>query len=538
MPGPTLRLVCVNDVYSLEHLPRLKSLVREAATVAPADRLLTTLAGDFVAPSLLSSLDRGAGMIDCLNAIPITHTCFGNHEQDVPAEALSKRVREFRGTWLNTNVPGYEPSLPASEVVVVQGAATRAVRVGLVGVVTEDPSLYRPGAFGGLPMLPANDAVLGTARTLADVSGCACVIALTHQSLARDRALALQQGDPPVPLVVAGHEHEPYIEQVGSAWVIKAGADAAYAAVVDLAWPEVAPVGEPDLPTVAVRLVPVADYPEDASLRALVDQHMQPVKALNAATFLTLAEGQTLSSLGTRVRQTSVGTLIASCVRDALGADVCLINGGGIRANREYSKAFTYGDLESELPFANEVVVAAVPGRVLREAVAASRSKAPRPAPGFLQVDDGVTVDASDTVTAIGGKALDDARDYRVATVRVLFDGMDHIEPLRLFAEQHPERIPARDSGRELKMIVVDAFSMSLWRQLGRFEGVDANQDKAVSKSELREALAETTGSVPSPLLVDGILRALDDDGDGSISRAEADDPPRPDEPTRVPSAR
>ena len=75
MPGPTLRLVCVNDVYSLEHLPRLKSLVREMATVTPADRLITTLAGDFVAPSLLSSLDHGAGMIDCLNAVPITHAC-------------------------------------------------------------------------------------------------------------------------------------------------------------------------------------------------------------------------------------------------------------------------------------------------------------------------------------------------------------------------------------------------------------------------------------------------------------------------------
>ncbi len=526
MPGPTLRLVCVNDVYSLEHLPRLKSLVREMATVTPADRLITTLAGDFVAPSLLSSLDHGAGMIDCLNAVPITHACFGNHEQDVPPAALSQRVREFHGTWLNTNVPGFEPALPASDVLVVQGAGTRAVRVGLVGVVTEDPTLYRPGVFGGLPILPANDAALGAARALVEASGCACVIALTHQSLARDRALALQQGDPPVPLIAAGHEHEPYVEQVGTAWVIKAGTDAAYAAVVDLVWPEVAPVGAPDLPTVTVRLEPVADYLEDPDLRALVDRHMLPVKALNAATFLTLSDGQTLSSVGTRVRQTSVGSLIASCVRDALGADACLINGGGIRANREYTEAFTYGDLESELPFANEVVVAAVPGRVLREAVAASRSKAPRPAPGFLQVDDGVLVDASDTVTAVGGDALDDEREYRVATVRVLFDGMDHIEPLRLFAEQHPERIPPRDSGRELKMIVVDAFSLSLWRQLGHFDAVDADRDATVSPAELHDAIAASTGEAPSALLVDGILRALDDDGDGAISRAEADDPP------------
>lgn len=532
MPGPTLRLVCVNDVYSLENLPRLKTLVHEQATVAPADAFITTLAGDFVAPSLLSSLDHGAGMIDCLNAIPITHVCLGNHEQDVSPESLSARVREFRGTWLNTNVPGFEPSLPATQVLVVKGPSTRAVKVGLVGVVTEDPSLYRPGVFGGLPLVPANEAVLSTARSLVDQQGCSCVIALTHQSLARDRALALLQGDPPVPLIVGGHEHEPYVEQVGSAWVIKAGTDAVYAAVVDLAWPEAPPAaGEPDLPTVTVRLEPTADDPEDPSLRALVDRHMQPVKALNAAVFLTLAEGESLSSVGTRFRQTSVGSLIASCVRDALSADACVINGGGIRGNREYRDAFTYGDLETELPFPNEVVVAKVPGRVLREAIAASREKAPRPTPGFLQVDDRVVVGEGDQVTSVAGAPLDDARDYCVATVRVLFDGMDHIEPLRRFAAEHPDRIPARDSGRELKMIVVDAFSLSLWRQLGRFEVVDADRDAKVTGPELQGAIAATTGEAASPLLVEGILRALDADGDGAITRDEAAG-------TDVPSAR
>ena len=70
--GPTLRLVCVNDVYSLENLPRLRTLVQRASDVDPPDVLLTSLAGDFVAPSMLSSLDAGRGMVDCLNAIPIT----------------------------------------------------------------------------------------------------------------------------------------------------------------------------------------------------------------------------------------------------------------------------------------------------------------------------------------------------------------------------------------------------------------------------------------------------------------------------------
>jgi 2',3'-cyclic-nucleotide 2'-phosphodiesterase (5'-nucleotidase family) len=60
--------------------------------------------------------------------------------------------------------------------------------------------------------------------------------------------------------------------------------------------------------------------------------------------------------------------MFASGVRAALGVDACMINGGGIRGDRDYEGVFTYGDLEAELPFANEVVVASMPGRVVRDA--------------------------------------------------------------------------------------------------------------------------------------------------------------------------
>ncbi len=524
MRGPTLRLVCVNDVYQLDNLPRLRTLVQHHRESDPADAFLTTLAGDFVAPSLLSSLDRGLGMVECLNAIPITHVCFGNHEQDVPPEALAARVRQFRGTWLNTNVPGYEPALPAAQVVEVKGEGTRAVRVGLVGVVTEDATLYRPGPFGGSAILPANAAALDAGRGLVRDHGCACVVALTHQSLERDQALALAQGDPPVPLVVGGHEHVAHVEQLGSAWIVKAGTEAQYAAVVDLAWPaDAPPAGVADVPSITVRLEPVRDYADDPALRALVDACERPVKALQAATLLRLAPGQSLSSAGSRARQTSLGALFASRVRDVLSADACVINGGGIRAGRDYERAFTYGDLEAELPFANEVVTVSMPGHVLREAVAASRRRAPDPSPGFLQVDDGVAVDAHHVVTAVGGAPLDPAREYCVATVRVLFDGMDGIEPLVRFARENPGRVPPRDSGRELKLILVEAFSLALWRSIGHFEDIDTDHDMQVSADELRAAIARATHEPAVPLIVEGILRALDADHDGFISRDEAE---------------
>ena len=59
----TLTLVAVNDVYDLEHLPKLRTLVDSVKAERAGGTVITTLAGDFLSPSVLSSLDRGRGMV-------------------------------------------------------------------------------------------------------------------------------------------------------------------------------------------------------------------------------------------------------------------------------------------------------------------------------------------------------------------------------------------------------------------------------------------------------------------------------------------
>ena len=61
--GNILTLVAVNDVYDLEHLPKLRTLVDAVKAERVGGRVITTLAGDFLSPSVLSSLDRGRGMV-------------------------------------------------------------------------------------------------------------------------------------------------------------------------------------------------------------------------------------------------------------------------------------------------------------------------------------------------------------------------------------------------------------------------------------------------------------------------------------------
>ena len=112
----TLTLVAVNDVYDLEHLPKLRTLV-DAVKAEREGKVITTLAGDFLSPSVLSSLDRGRGMVQVLNAVGIDYACLGNHEADVGLKALRKRLGEFSATLINSNVPGAVDGAPATAVV-------------------------------------------------------------------------------------------------------------------------------------------------------------------------------------------------------------------------------------------------------------------------------------------------------------------------------------------------------------------------------------------------------------------------------------
>lgn len=77
-----LRIIQINDVYQLDNFPSFRSLVDQYSE--EPDRTIVVLAGDFVSPSLLSSLDRGRGMVDVMGVAGVTHVCLGNHEADIP----------------------------------------------------------------------------------------------------------------------------------------------------------------------------------------------------------------------------------------------------------------------------------------------------------------------------------------------------------------------------------------------------------------------------------------------------------------------
>jgi 5'-nucleotidase len=168
-----------------------------------AHTTISVIAGDFLSPSVLSSLDSGKGMIDCLNRIPISHACFGNHEADVGIPELKRRIDEFGGKWLNSNMKGFKhPKL--HEYDIVSTACGR--RVALIGLLLDGKVGLKVGDFKGIkvdPVLPAATELCSRLRSTEKVD---LIVPITHQSFREDSRLA--QAGLGFPLIIGGHDHE------------------------------------------------------------------------------------------------------------------------------------------------------------------------------------------------------------------------------------------------------------------------------------------------------------------------------------------
>ena len=256
--GPSLRIIQINDVYELDAFPSLKTLIdskqRRDENPGP-DKTLIVCAGDFLAPSLLSSLDQGASMIDCLNEIGTTHVCLGNHEADVPPQALRERIRQSRFAWINSNLPELrdrlsdlsndgdysgadesplapvdEQQLPEYCIIDVTSKkdTTKIIKkVALLGLLTNDASLYRPSAFLDAKIEPVTTCASALVDKLAP-QGIALIVPLTHQSIREDREFCRTFTGRAFPVVCGGHDHEVFDEVVAGSRIVKAGMDATH----------------------------------------------------------------------------------------------------------------------------------------------------------------------------------------------------------------------------------------------------------------------------------------------------------------------
>ena len=429
-PEVRITLLQLNDVYVLEPvdegrrggLARLATLIKRIRGENPAT--LVMLAGDLISPSAASTVLRGQHMVAGMNAIGLDLATFGNHEFDFGPALLAERMRESAFTWLSANVLDRRSGRPFGGARPDLVLTLAGVRVGLFGLtLPEAARTSNPG-----PDVEFRDPIETARAVSGDMRrhGVQLVVALTHQDMAADRAMAAARGVD-VDVVLGGHEHEPLVAEEGKTLITKAGSDARYLVQVDVWFASDGTQRERSwtFHEVSAR---VPDDPEAARLVAAYGERL--------GRELDTVVGRTATPLDARraplrTRETNVGDFVADAMRAHLKTDVALMNGGGIRSDRIVPVGpLTRRDVVSLVPFNNVVVVLEMTGARLREALEFGLVDREREGGQFLQVS-GLTLTfdpgrpPGDRIVAaqVGGVPLAPEGRYRVAVVDFIARG-------------------------------------------------------------------------------------------------------------------
>lgn len=380
-PAPVnpVRFLSINDVYVADTLvdgngglARLATLKQRIQGEGP---VLFVLAGDFLSPSLLTRWYGGRQMVEALNAAGLDYATFGNHEFDLSRDELLARLSEMKFKMVSTNCVQADgsrfPGVLPWDTVSVQGQ-----RIGIFGLTLPDdyPGYVRCES----PDSAARAAIDALTGMKADM-----IVAITHQALENDIALLNSEGN--LDLILGGHEHEAHTIAVGSRYVLKADADAVSTQFNTLwgarnEWrqaPRLLDVKPSLLPDTAVEYV-VKRWRDSLEMKLGPDNPigvvMEPLDA-------------TSSSL--QSHETNFGDIVADAIRAGTGADVGLMNGGGLRLDAIVPKGpiGTY-TVESIFLFADgtRIITTSISGTRLREILENAYSTRNFGAGGFLQV--------------------------------------------------------------------------------------------------------------------------------------------------------
>jgi 5'-nucleotidase / UDP-sugar diphosphatase len=428
-----LTLLGVGDVYNFEEEDGRGGFARLNA-VAKAERAanpntLYLFNGDMLSPSLASGFDKGQNTIDFTNLVPFDLAVPGNHEFDFGPENFMEKMKASKYPWAAINITNDDGSaIEGLGGVMMKEVA--GLKVALIPVAQDtSPEV---SSTGSLKFLPTVDTGVEAAKKARE-DGADIVVGVVQTNMENDRAL-MSSGA--FDVILSGDDHSYATAYDGRTAYVETSIDGQFLSPVDLTVEvEVADDGKRSISWVpAFRFIDtatVAPDPESVAmadaLRATMDQN------LNVEIGTVEAPLDSRRNV-VRAEESTMGNLITDALRDATGADLALMNGGGIRGDTTYDagRKLTRRDILTELPFGNTTVVTELPGSQVLLALENAVSQVEKGAGRFAQVSGltfafDVSAPAGSRVSEVmvGGAPLEADKLYTVAVNDYILGGGD-----------------------------------------------------------------------------------------------------------------
>ncbi|MBI4125011.1 MAG: bifunctional metallophosphatase/5'-nucleotidase, partial [Deltaproteobacteria bacterium] len=397
----------------LEHFASQARLVEKIRRENGQKGIVTFVlfAGDLFTGTPISSVWRGDVEVEAVNRLGLDLMVVGNHDFDFSLPRLLALHKKMKFPLISANIfysgSGQLLFSPLHELAQEQ---TRLAVLGLTAPRT--PVQTHPDNVKGLLFA---DPVETTKQYLADLRRADFQIALTHMEEKDDRELLKQFKT--VDLILAGHTHpdpkeKPYCRKVRSRHLCRTPAYGTHMGRIDLT-----PSGE-DWKVAATELIPLdAGLPEDPKIKSWLARYEREVDR-RYGQIIAYAKDDLPHH---REGPTPLGRLIAGVMKEYSGADVALINSGGIRYSLKKGP-IRMKDVITILPFNNFPQVLELTGKELKAVLKFSEKK--KNSGGYLQTAglDGkkfgpeakIKVCTADFLTA-GGDGYSHFKDKKIA---------------------------------------------------------------------------------------------------------------------------
>ena len=434
--GAPLTVLQINDVYSTVPIDGAGGLARVAtlkqSLIAARRTPLFVLAGDFLSPSVASSVFKGENMIAALNAAGLDMATLGNHEFDFGDDVLIQRMAEAKFQWIVSNVIDTNTGKPVGGALPYVIRTFGTLKVGFIGLCLTTSEISR----GRLMHLRLDDPLEAAATYLPAIQreGADVIVAITHLAFADDRALVRRF--PQIDLIIGGHEHYPITVTENRTLISKAGSDARYVARIDV---------NRQAPGIVDRffeLIPITSaLPDEPRTAAVVKSYEDRLGAELNTVIATSRVPLDADTVRLRASETNLGDLTADAMRADAKADIAIINAGSIRGDRVYPAGpITRRTIIEIHPFGSVISKVAVPGRVVLQALNSGVARIPATAGQFPQVS-GLTLRVAPAAPVgnrvsdvwVGGQPLDPDKTYTVAITDYMLAGGDEY---RMFSNQ------------------------------------------------------------------------------------------------------
>jgi 2',3'-cyclic-nucleotide 2'-phosphodiesterase/3'-nucleotidase len=367
-----LNILSVNDLHGslLESgnnpgAAKLAAYLKKEKAQNPEGTLILS-AGDMMQGSADSNLLNGEPVIEVMNQIGFDAMTIGNHEFDWGVETLQARAEQASFPFLTANVSDKKTGKAITFTKPYIMTERAGVKIGIIGVTTpETANIVLPSIISAYEITDPTAIVNSLASELRR-KGAKIIIVVGHLGAyasqnngeLQGEAVTLAKALKGVDVLVTGHTHQTYAENINGVAVVQAAYNGRAVGKVQLSYsPKKVSISQ--LKVIDIKSLNLS---EDASIKAIIDADNEKIGPIKNRIIGKNNQDLTHDSY----ELSPLGQWFTDSIRQVANVDVVFINGGALRTNIPEGD-ITVGKLWEVLPFDNTLCTMSMTGTQIKQ---------------------------------------------------------------------------------------------------------------------------------------------------------------------------